>query len=375
MDQRRSKKITLFYLLLSAICFALFIAQNLIMRTDLQEDQQSTLVMLNRENCFSEAKLIQAFDEPKTNELAKSGQALEEKYDLLGKMSLSHILDGYLLRNLGLFIGCWLLLSATFFWQVREKRKIQDRLVEKTKEFHEATAHNELMLQRSQREEGNLKSNITDITHQLKTPVASLKLSLDIALSEQYAEQERKKFAEQAEVQINKLDLMLDGLAKISQLETDLIQLRPQKLSLQLLINQSVNSVIMKAVEKEMELEVELAEDRMVYVDEKWTLEALGNVLENAVKYAPEKTTVKVQVSSLVTYVLVEIKDEGPGITKEEQNKIYQRFYRGSHSDSVEGSGVGLYLTRKIIEEQGGTIMVKRNHPKGANFQLTLPLA
>lgn len=375
MDQRRSKKITLFYLLLSAICFALFIAQNLIMRTELQEDQQSTLVMLNRENSFSEAKLIQAFDEPKTNELAKSGQALEEKYDLLGKMSLSHILDGYLLRNLGLFIGCWLLLSATFFWQVREKRKIQDRLVEKTKEFHEATAHNELMLQRSQREEGNLKSNITDITHQLKTPVASLKLSLDIALSEQYAEQERKKFAEQAEVQINKLDLMLDGLAKISQLETDLIQLRPQKLSLQLLINQSVNSVIMKAVEKEMELEVELAADRMVYVDEKWTLEALGNVLENAVKYAPEKTTVKVQVSSLVTYVLVEIKDEGPGITKEEQNKIYQRFYRGSHSDSVEGSGVGLYLTRKIIEEQGGTIMVKRNHPKGANFQLTLPLA
>ncbi|OJG63711.1 hypothetical protein RV07_GL000817 [Enterococcus malodoratus] len=345
------------------------------MRTALQEDQQSTLVMLNRENSFSEAKLIQAFDEPKTNELAKSGQALEEKYDLLGKMSLSHILDGYLLRNLGLFIGCWLLLSATFFWQVREKRKIQDRLAEKTKEFHEATAHNELMLQRSQREGGNLKSNITDITHQLKTPVASLKLSLDIALSEQYAEQERKKFAEQAEVQINKLDLMLDGLAKISQLETDLIQLRPQKLSLQLLINQAVNSVIMKAVEKEMELEVELAEDRMVYVDEKWTLEALGNVLENAVKYAPEKTTVKVQVSSLVTYVLVEIKDEGPGITKEEQNKIYQRFYRGSHSDSVEGSGVGLYLTRKIIEEQGGTIMVKRNHPKGANFQLTLPLA
>lgn len=375
MDQRRSKKITLFYLLLSAICFALFIAQNIIMRTELQEDQQSTLVMLNRENSFSEAKLIQAFDEPKTNELAKSGQALEEKYDLLGKMSLSHILDGYLLRNLGLFIGCWLLLSATFFWQVREKRKIQDRLAEKTKEFHEATAHNELMLQRSQREEGNLKSNITDVTHQLKTPVASLKLSLDIALSEQYAEQERKKFAEQAEVQINKLDLMLDGLAKISQLETDLIQLRPQKLSLQLLINQAVNSVIMKAVEKEMELEVELAEDRMVYVDEKWTLEALGNVLENAVKYAPEKTTVKVQVSSLVTYVLVEIKDEGPGITKEEQNKIYQRFYRGSHSDSVEGSGVGLYLTRKIIEEQGGTIMVKRNHPKGANFQLTLPLA
>lgn len=167
---------------------------------------------------------------------------------------------------------------------------------------------------------------------------------------------------------------MLDGLSKISQLETDLIQLKPEKLSLQQLINQAVNGVIMKAIEKEIEVEVELLEYFWVWVDKKWTLEALGNVLENAVKYSPEKTTVKIQASSLVTYVLVEIKDEGPGISKEEQNKIYQRFYRGCNSSAVEGSGVGLYLTRKIIEGQGGTVMVKPRHPNGSNFQLTLPL-
>ena len=230
-----------------------------------------------------------------------------------------------------------------------------------------------MLLQRSQREEGNLKSSITDITHQLKTPVASLKLSLDIALSDQYEEQERRNFADQAEVQINKLNLMLDGLAKISQLETDLIQLKPQKLSLQQLINEAVNGVIMKAVEKDIELEVELSEDTFVMVDKKWTLEALGNVLENAVKYSPKQTTVILRASSLVTYVLVEIKDEGPGIPTDEQNKIYQRFYRGSSSTAADGPGVGLYLTRKIIEEQGGTVMVKQRHPRGSNFQLTLP--
>lgn len=94
-----------------------------------------------------------------------------------------------------------------------------------------------------------------------------MKLSLDIALSDQYEEQERRNFADQAEVQINKLNLMLDGLAKISQLETDLIQLKPQKLSLQQLINEAVNGVIMKAVEKDIELEVELSEDTFVMVD------------------------------------------------------------------------------------------------------------
>lgn len=262
---------------------------------------------------------------------------------------------------------------ANLHLKFEEKIKLQKSLEKETKEYHESSIQNELLLQRSQREEGNLKSSITDITHQLKTPVASLKLSLDIALSDQYEEQERRNFADQAEVQINKLNLMLDGLAKISQLETDLIQLKPQKLSLQQLINEAVNGVIMKAVEKDIELEVELSEDTFVLVDKKWTLEALGNVLENAVKYSPKQTTVILRASSLVTYVLVEIKDEGPGIPTDEQNKIYQRFYRGSSSTAAEGSGVGLYLTRKIIEEQGGTVMVKQRHPRGANFQLTLP--
>ncbi len=76
--------------------------------------------------------------------------------------------------------------------------------------------------------------------------------------------------------------------------------------------------------------------------------------------------------SSLVTYVLVKLKMKDLN-SYDEQNKIYQRFYRGSSSTTAEGSGVGLYLTRKIIEEQGGTVMVKQRHPRGSNFQLTLP--
>lgn len=375
MDQRRSKKIILFYVLLSITCFVLFIFQNLKMYSELEEDRQATLALLNKEAKFSEAALIKIFEAQKTPALASEGKSLEEKYRLVDKMNHPLLLRAFFIRNLGIFTICWLLISLGFFWQLYEKRKLQKNLEALTKEYQESTAQNKLLLQRSQHEEGNLKSSITDITHQLKTPVASLKLSLDIALSEQYEEEERRNFAKQTEVQINKLDLMLDGLAKISQLETDLIQLQPQKLSLQQLLNEAVNSIIMKAIEKEIELEVELLEDTFILVDKKWTLEALGNVLENAVKYSSIKSTVQVRASSLVTYVLVEIIDEGPGISKEEQHLIYQRFYRGKNSEAVEGSGVGLYLTRKIIEGQHGTVMVKRHHPRGSNFQLTLPLA
>lgn len=373
MDQRRSKKIILIYVLISIVCFALFIAQNLKMYSEIEQDRQATLALLNKEAKFSEAALIEVFEKQKTSELVIEGKSLEEKYGLVDKMNHPILLRAFFIRNLRVFSICWLILSLLFFWQMYEKRRIQKGLEELTNDYQEKMSHNELMLERSQLEEGNLKSSITDITHQLKTPVASLKLSLDIALSDNYEEHERKNFADQAEVQINKLDLMLDGLAKISQLETDLIQLKPQKLSLKQLINEAVNGLIMKAVEKDIELEVELSEDAFVLVDKKWTLEALGNVLENAVKYSPKQTTVILQTSSLVTYVLVEIKDEGSGIPTDEQTKIYQRFYRGSSSTAVEGSGVGLYLTRKIIEGQGGTVMVKQRHPRGSNFQLTLP--
>ena len=373
MDQRRSKKIVLIYVLISVACFALFITHNFKMYSEIEQDRQATLARLVKEEKFSEAALIKTFKVNKTSDLANEGASLEAKYNLIDKMDHPRLLRTLLIRNLQIFTLCWLLISLLFFWQMKEKIKLQKSLEKETKEYHESSIQNELLLQRSQREEGNLKSSITDITHQLKTPVASLKLSLDIALSDQYEEQERRNFADQAEVQINKLNLMLDGLAKISQLETDLIQLKPQKLSLQQLINEAVNGVIMKAVEKDIELEVELSEDTFVMVDKKWTLEALGNVLENAVKYSPKQTTVILRASSLVTYVLVEIKDEGPGIPTDEQNKIYQRFYRGSSSTTAEGSGVGLYLTRKIIEEQGGTVMVKQRHPRGSNFQLTLP--
>lgn len=114
----------------------------------------------------------------------------------------------------------------------------------------------------------------------------------------------------------------------------------------------------------------------MIFADRKWMIEAISNILENAIKYAPKQTTITIRGSILPSYALIEVLDEGEGIPPEEINLIYRRFYRGKRATVLEneGSGVGLYLARKIIEEQGGVLLVKNRQPQGANFQVTVPL-
>lgn len=100
------------------------------------------------------------------------------------------------------------------------------------------------------------------------------------------------------------------------------------------------------------------------------------NVLDNAIKYSPVKSAVSIQVTPMFSFVRIEIADQGIGIDKAEQNKIFQRFYRGANSfvKNCEGSGIGLFLTRRILEEQGGTVSVKSNPDDGSTFTIQLPM-
>ena len=114
----------------------------------------------------------------------------------------------------------------------------------------------------------------------------------------------------------------------------------------------------------------------MLSLDRRWTAEAFTNLIENAVKYSKAGSMVQLRVSPLIQNVLIEIEDDGIGIPEGEQHQIFKRFFRGSNAvlASKEGAGVGLYLARKIIEQHGGTIVVKPKHGQGSIFKITLPL-
>lgn len=173
---------------------------------------------------------------------------------------------------------------------------------------------------------------------------------------------------------MNKLENLTKALVQISRLETNMIRVEGKMESLKKTIRGAVNSVYMKAFEKNITISVDEFEDEKIFQDPKWTQEALVNVLDNAVKYSPPGTEVELRVSSMVSCCLIEIEDQGIGIPKEEMHQVFQRFYRGDRTEvqDTEGSGVGLYLTRKILEELGGSIRIRKGK-RGSIFQISLP--
>lgn len=225
-------------------------------------------------------------------------------------------------------------------------------------------------------EENHTKSFITNLSHQLKTPLASLKLSHELAGSEQLTKEEQESFFKQEAVEIEKIDSLLNELVKMSRLENHMIQLIPQRSGIKETIALAVNQVYNKAYQKNIEIQVEMEQDYEVLHDRTWTVEALVNVLDNAVKYSPEDKKVMLRVQKLAMNLLIEIEDEGIGIQPEELHKIFQRFYRGTEAAAFakEGAGVGLALARNILEQQDGTITAKRKLEHGTIFRITLPL-
>lgn len=237
--------------------------------------------------------------------------------------------------------------------------------------------------ERLEKEENSTKALITNISHQLKTPLAALKITHELAAGGQlspfpeFSEEEKRDFFKQEEQEIEKLELLLNELVKLSRLETHMIQIKPAAAGFRRTLMAAVSPIYIKAKNKHMEMDIEMDKDIQVFHDAKWTEEALANVLDNAVKYSEEHTRILVRVIPLVSNVLVEIEDEGIGIKAEELTKIFQRFYRGTQAGQKvkEGAGVGLYLARMILERQGGTISARRKAKNGTIFQITLPIA
>ncbi len=226
------------------------------------------------------------------------------------------------------------------------------------------------------------KTLVTDISHQLKTPMSALR-NCFVMYVEADTKEEREEFLKRCKMQIDKLENLIAALINISRLETSLITLCPEKTDLTGLLVEAVNTVYMKALSKKITIEVSGGEENALQsepdclrLDKKWTAEALANILDNAVKYSPEGSRIDIRVKWLYSHVCIEIEDGGIGIPKNEYNQIFQRFYRGADPrvrDS-EGSGVGLYLSRRIIEEQGGTIMVRSAPQQGSIFTVYLCL-
>ena len=220
-------------------------------------------------------------------------------------------------------------------------------------------------------EKENIKRLISDISHQTKTPVANILLYSQI-LMEHDLPQDSEVCAKALATQAEKLDFLMLALVKVSRLESGIITVNPKKGTMKELLNAVIAQIRPKAEEKQITVETELTNGR-VYYDSKWTVEAIYNVLDNAVKYSHCGSTVTIRCIPYNLFFRIDVIDQGIGIAEDEQGKIFSRFYRSSNVSGREGMGLGLFLTREILSEGGGYIKVSGALDRGSTFSIFLP--
>lgn len=222
------------------------------------------------------------------------------------------------------------------------------------------------------KEKENIKELVTDISHQLKTPLASLKLYNSLLVEEDLDEEDSIEFLKTSSISINKLQSLIESLVNISRLETSMISIKKETKNIKATIIKAIESVKPKAMNKCISINLNDFDDKIVPHDSKWTEECIFNILDNAVKYTNLKGKIDIYVQDAINFIRIDIKDNGIGIDKNEFNNIFKRFYRSEEVQELEGSGVGLYLSRKILESQGGNIIVSSQKGEGSKFSLFL---
>ena len=224
----------------------------------------------------------------------------------------------------------------------------------------------------AKRERDEIQSLVSDLSHQLKTPVATLQIYGSLLVQPELSPEQRQEYGSRMQRALERLDFLLDSMVKLSRLESGSIRLQPRITEVEELVLNAALQVRRAAESKEINLSIQPPSKPIaVCCDPKWTEEAIFNVLDNAVKYTPQGGWVTLTLESYETYCRINISDTGYGIPPEEIPKIFQRFYRGQSVQAVEGVGLGLPLARKVVQEQGGWIKVSSDH-KGSTFSIFL---
>lgn len=271
--------------------------------------------------------------------------------------------------------------QTDLLWEHLEDDQIQRKNI--YMQMESLGSYFETLKDQAYKEKENTKSLVTDISHQLKTPIAALKACMEILEQEDLTQEERREFLKRCKDQMTGLELMSAALIQISRMETGMIELQIEKKRIFDTVLGAVNRILPKAETKEMEIELDIPDSLQTAIlphDSKWMGEALMNLLENAVKYSQQNGRIRVAMEQWMSFVKISIEDDGIGIPKEEQHKIFQRFYRGSSKKvrQEQGTGIGLFLTREIIDRHYGTIKVVSDDKKkknGSIFQIQLPIS
>ena len=212
-----------------------------------------------------------------------------------------------------------------------------------------------------------LEQTLSDISHQLKTPLTSMYMVNDLLMNEQMEPEKKKELLVKNKKQLERIEWLVTSLLKISRLDSGVIKLKRTSVSAQKLIDDALAPLLIPMELKNQTVKVECEVDTL-FCDRHWTIEALINLLKNAHEHTKENGTIQIVVKENPIYTVITIQDNGEGISKKDLPHIFKRFYKTNEkSDSI---GIGLNMAKMIVEKQNGTISVTSKKNVGTTFTL-----
>lgn len=218
-----------------------------------------------------------------------------------------------------------------------------------------------------------LKDTISDISHQLKTPLAALQMYNEIIQNENAGNEVVDNFTLKSRNELNRMEILIQNLLKLARLDAGAIKLEKRNCQMNDFLKNAIGSFVTRATTESKSITLNCADRIILTCDEEWLLEAVSNMIKNALDHTDDSDKIDVMCDETPVVTTITIKDNGRGIHPQDIHSVFKRFYRSRFSKDKQGIGIGLTLSKSIVEKHGGSIMVESELGKGTAFHLVFP--
>jgi signal transduction histidine kinase len=255
-------------------------------------------------------------------------------------------------------------------YQLKIEENTEDELSKLRNELYKTTVLLKESAENSEQEKINLSNSLADISHQLKTPLTSIRILLDnINENPQMDKQTKKEFLNEISKQIDWISSLTISLLKLAKFDSGSIVMNDEMVDVTKLMNEVISNLDILLDLKNIQIIKKYDNKATIKADYKWQIEALTNILKNAIEHSKENSKIIITTINTSVFTKIIIQDEGEGIDSKDIKHIFERFYKSEHS-SKESTGIGLALAKTIIEKENGYIKVESKSGCGTTFEI-----